>query len=189
MNETRERIVSAAIELFEKKGFAAATTKEIADLAKVSEITLFRHFESKRNLFDQAIRGSMRQYRVRDYLKNNVTYDLDRDLTAIAYHMMETYKQNSPLLRMIMRDMIRGSVPEMDIKHNEYCLKNNLIEYFSAMKEKGKLDADPKMAVKFFVTNITGYYMREFFAKNDHEKDENKYFDWMLKKVISVLKP
>ena len=30
MNETHQRIIAAAKELFEKKGFAAATTKEIA---------------------------------------------------------------------------------------------------------------------------------------------------------------
>lgn len=189
MNKTHDRIIFAARELFEEKGFAAATTKEIADLAKVSEITLFRHFKSKRNLFDQTIRESMRQYKVSEYLKNDVTYELEHDLTIIAYHMMETYRQNSPLLRMIMRDKIRGSVPEMDVKHNENCLKESLLEYFSNMKKRGKLNVDPKMAIKFYITNITGYFMREVFSKDNYIDDADKYFEWMLKKVISVLKP
>lgn len=189
MNETHDRIISAARELFEKKGFAAATTKEIADLAKVSEITLFRHFENKRNLFEQTIKDSMRQYKISEYIKNDATYELEHDLTTIAYHMMETYKQNSPLLAMIMRDKIRGSVPEMNVKHDEHCLEKSLLEYFSTMKKTGKISADPNMAIKFFITNITGYFMREVFSKNNYIDDKDKYFEWMLKKVISVLKP
>lgn len=189
MNETHDRIVSAARELFETKGFAAATTKEIAGQAKVSEITIFRHFKNKRNLFEQTIRNSMRQYKVNEYLKNDVTYELEQDLTIMAYHMMETYRQNSPLLKMIMRDKIRGSVPEMNVKQNEHCLENSMLKYFSTMKKRGELNADPKMAMKFYMTNITGYFMREFFAKDDYIEDNDKYFEWMLKKVINVLKP
>ena len=50
---TRERIIQAAFELISDKGFAGASTREIARRAGVAEITLFRHFASKENLFRQ----------------------------------------------------------------------------------------------------------------------------------------
>lgn len=44
---TRESIVSAALELFESKGFEATTTREIAMKAGVAEGTVFNYFETK----------------------------------------------------------------------------------------------------------------------------------------------
>ncbi|MGI5848956.1 MAG: TetR/AcrR family transcriptional regulator [Christensenellales bacterium] len=187
MNSTHGRIISAAKELFEKKGFAAATTKEIAALANVSEVTLFRHFENKRNLFEKTVHSCTRSYKIDDYLKNGVTYELDHDLTWIGYHIMEIHKQNAPMFRMIIRDKIRGSVPEMHIKCNEHSLECQLHQYFDTMKKLGKLSTDPKMAIKFYITNITGYFMREIFSKISVQNDE-KYFAWMLKQVIAILK-
>ena len=45
--ETRERIFSAAREIFALKGPHGTTTREIADRAGVNEATLFRHFGNK----------------------------------------------------------------------------------------------------------------------------------------------
>ncbi|MEM2265151.1 MAG: helix-turn-helix domain-containing protein [Nitrososphaerota archaeon] len=49
--ETEDKLLQAALELFSEKGYLGATTKEIAKRAGVSELTLFRHFKSKENLF------------------------------------------------------------------------------------------------------------------------------------------
>ncbi len=53
--DTRERILNAAREVFSKKGYVGSTTKEISAVAEVAEITLFRHFETKNNLFCETI--------------------------------------------------------------------------------------------------------------------------------------
>jgi len=53
--ETRERILKAAYSCFSKRGFIGATTKEIAREAGISEVTLFRHFKSKRELFEEVL--------------------------------------------------------------------------------------------------------------------------------------
>lgn len=52
MNTARIRIVDAAVELIALRGYAATTTKAIAELAGVNEVTLFRHFGSKRGVLD-----------------------------------------------------------------------------------------------------------------------------------------
>lgn len=53
--DTRERILNAAREVFSKKGYAGSTTKEISSVAELAEVTLFRHFETKNNLFCETI--------------------------------------------------------------------------------------------------------------------------------------
>ncbi len=48
--DTRQRILQAARQLFSEVGYALATTRLIAEAAGVNEVTLFRHFGSKKAL-------------------------------------------------------------------------------------------------------------------------------------------
>ena len=47
---TRQRLVQAALELFAAQGVTETTTRQIAELAEVNEVTLFRQFGSKHGL-------------------------------------------------------------------------------------------------------------------------------------------
>ncbi|MBW4574248.1 MAG: TetR family transcriptional regulator [Aphanothece sp. CMT-3BRIN-NPC111] len=47
---TRQRLVQAALELFAAQGVTETTTRQIAELADVNEVTLFRNFGSKHGL-------------------------------------------------------------------------------------------------------------------------------------------
>ncbi len=49
-NLTRQRLIHAAIELFATQGVTETTTKQIAELAQVNEVTLFRQFGNKHGL-------------------------------------------------------------------------------------------------------------------------------------------
>lgn len=55
--DTREAILAAALEAYSKYGFRGATTRRIAEIAGVNEVTLFRHFGSKEALVGEALRG------------------------------------------------------------------------------------------------------------------------------------
>ncbi len=52
---TRERIVEAACAAFAERGYRATTTREIARLAHVNEVTIYRYFHRKSDLFQEAI--------------------------------------------------------------------------------------------------------------------------------------
>lgn len=53
---TREKIMNAALIEFAENGYAGAKTKLIAEKAGLSEMTLFRRFKTKRNLFNQVLK-------------------------------------------------------------------------------------------------------------------------------------
>lgn len=186
MKNTRGNILAAARELFERRGFAAATTKDIAALARVSEVTLFRHFPTKRALFDETLHSCLHPYTVEEYLKSGVTYDLERDLQHIARDLRESFQKNAPMLRMIMRDKVRDSMPEKDIRDREHNMRASLIAYFGAMASSGALSAPPEMAMEFFMTNVTGSIMKEMMGVK--AEDDGAYFNWMLGQVIGILK-
>jgi AcrR family transcriptional regulator len=49
--ETKQQLLDAATTVFSQRGFARATTKEIAQVAGVAEGTIYRHFADKQDLF------------------------------------------------------------------------------------------------------------------------------------------
>jgi AcrR family transcriptional regulator len=57
----RERIRKAAIKVFTRKGYAAAATREICDLARVTKPVLYYHFGSKEHLFGELIHAACKE--------------------------------------------------------------------------------------------------------------------------------
>jgi AcrR family transcriptional regulator len=53
--DVREAMLEAAIKVFGEAGMRGATTRRIAEEADVNEVTLFRHFRSKRELMQAAL--------------------------------------------------------------------------------------------------------------------------------------
>jgi AcrR family transcriptional regulator len=49
-NSTRQKLIDAALTLFTSLGVTETTTKAVAELAQVNEVTLFRHFGNKQGL-------------------------------------------------------------------------------------------------------------------------------------------
>lgn len=49
---TRERLLTAALELFAQKGFAATTVREIAEAVGIRDSAIYAHFEGKQQIFD-----------------------------------------------------------------------------------------------------------------------------------------
>lgn len=47
---TRERILDAALDLFELHGYSATTTTQIAERAGITQMTFFRHFPTKESV-------------------------------------------------------------------------------------------------------------------------------------------
>ena len=54
-------------------------------------------------------------------------------------------------------------------------MKTSLLAYFNAMRSSGALSVSPEMAMKFFMTNITGSIMKDVMTARQAESDET-YF-------------
>lgn len=57
-NKTEERIMDTALKIFAEKSYLGAKTKNIAEEAGFSEMTLFRKFKTKKNLYDRIMKRS-----------------------------------------------------------------------------------------------------------------------------------
>ena len=67
-NEVRRLLLEAARSLFAAKGYAGASTRDIALTAGVSEALLFRHFGTKAKLFERAILDPINEF-THDYVE------------------------------------------------------------------------------------------------------------------------
>ena len=63
-SKVEPRILKAAAECFAETGFAGTSTREIAKAADVAEVTIFRRFQNKENLFAAALDWSTENWRI-----------------------------------------------------------------------------------------------------------------------------
>lgn len=73
--DTRDKILDAAMSLFSMKGYSEVTTREIAELAGVSEMTLFRCFQSKKNLTEKVFERYMQGPDFQTVFEQSVVWD------------------------------------------------------------------------------------------------------------------
>ena len=102
--DVRERILQAALRVFEEAGSRGATTRRIAGEAGVNEITLFRHFGSKAALIDEAVRSAAR-YGAADLLPGEPADPAAELLEWCRAHLAHLYR---------MRGFIRTCIGELE---------------------------------------------------------------------------
>lgn len=51
----KDQIIQSSLSVFIEKGFSGTTTAELAKAAGISEVTLFRHFSSKQEIFHAGV--------------------------------------------------------------------------------------------------------------------------------------
>ena len=53
---TKERILTEAVKLFAKEGYEAVTVDQIAKAVGIKAPSLYKHYKSKRDIFDSILR-------------------------------------------------------------------------------------------------------------------------------------
>ena len=168
---TEDKILNASIVLFSQKGYSAVTTKEIAKEAGVSEMTLFRHFESKHNLFEKAFDKFIFSPKVKA-LFEDLEWDLEHDLKKICTSYQDTlYKNQNIILMHFKNDELN---PEFDATlfkfPNEF--QKLLGNYFEEMKNRGAVRENPDiLAMSFLATNFGLFITSLVMNKLTYESD------------------
>ena len=93
-----QTILDAARELFVELGFQATTLDKVAQRAKISKLSIYRHFENKEALFGAAMAAGCQQLFAPEALAEGVEASVEDQLTAVG----------SLLLRTLLRPDVRG---------------------------------------------------------------------------------
>ena len=105
--DTRQRILNAAEKAFARSGWLGATTREVARLAKVNEVTLFRHFRSKKALMEAVISRFLETRRqiVAEGLADDLS--LEDVLTRYAESYQQSLRRSADLMRAFLAEFTR----------------------------------------------------------------------------------
>ncbi|MEN6593045.1 MAG: TetR/AcrR family transcriptional regulator [Methanobacterium sp.] len=155
-NETEKKILNAALNVFARKGRDAATTKAIAEKAGRTEMTLFRKFGTKKNLFDLVMIQNMEKMRedikaiiddmdnkydapeafIEDYIRRSVEF-YENNIEAFTLIISDDNENVDPLmgnLNNYVGDFIGRNLPKETIDPTILGIYINTYVYFLTLE-------------------------------------------------------
>ncbi len=142
ISEVPGRISRAAVALFSRQGYHGTTTREIARLADVSEVTVFRYFEHKEDIFLSALQTSFSAIKPRlDLLKRGSEHRTPEAMLEQILSLLVDVATFSPeMVRLIGVAFIELPGKAEDVCYGHLApLFTAIADYLTANMEKGKL--------------------------------------------------
>jgi len=160
---TKEKILDATIALVSEKGYLGATTREIAHRAGVTELTLFRHFGSKENLFELCVENRSFLPDLREILPDLDGLPYEEALQTLGRRFLLSLKERKQMVMIMQSEMARypGKMRRMYGQLMDDILKT-LATYFTALQKKGALrHFPPELAARMFLGMLFSYFRTE----------------------------
>jgi TetR/AcrR family transcriptional regulator, mexJK operon transcriptional repressor len=171
----RQNIVDAATELFLRNGYLGTNMDQVAELARVSKQTVYKHFSSKETLFIEIVTGLTNAGS--DAVHNTAPRflegsDLAEYLLRYACRQLEVVltPQLMQLRRMVIGEV--GRFPELGKSLYEAGPKRAMVAFAETLADlasRGLLSiADPKTAAAHFNWLIMAGPLNEAMLLGDH---------------------
>jgi TetR/AcrR family transcriptional regulator len=107
--ERRKQIINAALTLFAEKGFSGTRTREIAELADVSETLIFQHFKTKEDLYRAALTELFSHYPVPPEVEEKMAEKDDVGVfRTFAQHVIKHGLQDRRIIRLGIFSALEG---------------------------------------------------------------------------------
>ncbi len=168
---TRTRLIEAASQVFASLGVQGATTREIARVARVNEVTLFRHFASKEQLLKAVIENASALQTEALAHPEAWTQNLEVDLKNYAQLYNAMLEAHEDLIRTFIGEAKRHpDAARQVIQEAARPLSEKLVNYLQSSQKRGtvRLEVDPLPAVDMF----TGMLLAGMLCRtvNYHQK-------------------
>jgi len=155
----RETILNGAIRVFTETGYDNASMDRIAAIAGVSKRTVYNHFASKENLFQEVVAGFLAEQHVLKQIDYDPAQTLEAQLTAFA--QAELFLINSPsrlgLSRVLTSVFIRDIEYARTTRAKYASPHEPFVKWLLAAHADNKLQIDnPALAAMVFYAMIEG---------------------------------
>lgn len=160
---TRQKILAIAFDLFSKQGFKRTSISDIALYAGINEITIYRHFGSKDDLFAAILKDVITSRYRKHLIDLEPTEDIVADLTEIGVAISNYVIPNASIMRLIIMEF--DSIPRDTIIFADIALieiMNLISKYLAKAVEKGLIK---KIDVKFAADAFFCFFYR---SMTDH---------------------
>lgn len=178
-DKTKQKIMDAALKIFAKEGFKATTTRAIAKESGFTELTLFRKFKTKKNLYDAVINSNIEK------MFENYRKDVLVD---------KKFKDKRDFLETFMRNTLKTNMDNFEIfslylnsenKKHELLFKKAFID---SVKYVEKNLPDKKIDYSVFVQSINAFvYMTNLERYHGRTSSLGKPYEEMVEDMIELL--
>ena len=151
-------ILDHAIHVFTAKGYESTSMDEIAEAAGGSKKTIYNHFQSKENLFQEIVANFLRE---RDSIKP-ISYSADDSLESQLrkFALAEIYLIDNPRRRGISKLLTTVFLLDQNFgketrgRHNPY---GNFYEWLARAQTDGRIRCEsPELATRMFYGLVEG---------------------------------
>lgn len=171
--ERRAQILEAALNVFIKKGYNGSTTMDIAREAQISEVTLFRHFESKRQIFIEAIEPVLLTS-LKETIEESRDLEPKKKLKYIFVNRIKFVSENQKVIKLIlMESQINPEIADFNfISLITELLKNSIRE-----TAPGAVDED------FMIRVLLGCILSTLYLPKLGDDEINDFVENLIEKI------
>ena len=171
VQDVTERIFKGAISVFIKKGLQG-TTNEVAKEAGVAEVTLYRRYSTKENLFITVIKNVLEKKFHSRILKIAKESDTEIFLMKIIENRLEMLSKNDDLVKMLLSESLRGNlVNEINLPEIIFSsLKNGLEYHFKLKNQKVDIDFCARQLGGIFLSHVILHDGKAYNKLTNQEK-------------------
>jgi len=161
MENTKQEILNAALDLFSTQGYEATSMLQIAESVGIKKASLYSHFESKQEILDLLVKSILEKYEKKSIFSSNKTTEkdsfceegltVDDTIKMILSHV--SYILHNPEIsksrKMLTIEQFRNhQMADLQTKQNYTNVMNFFKRIILSFIEQGKLiDADAEIMV------------------------------------------
>lgn len=138
---TRHRLIRAAVQVFDRKGYAAASVREIVEAAGVTKPALYYHFGSKEGMLGAILEQGAREFEAAMERAIGRPGTARDRVTALAVDLYGLFEKNVPVVR-VAHSVFHGpagTAPAFDFTRFDRSLVRALKQIVEAGQATGEL--------------------------------------------------
>ncbi len=196
--ERKDRIDAAAVEVIAERGFAAATTAEIASRAEVAEGTIFRHYPTKKALL-VGVLGPLARKVVAPLASRSLRKLLRQEhaslrafLEAVFDDRLKLLRSGPPIVRVFLQEAsLHPEVRDLAATIVEENIAGPFRQALDGMKAKGWIDAgfDSATALRLIMSTFGTYFVMRGLLFPDRGWDDGRERAQMVAFLARGLSP
>jgi len=149
--QTRTRLLQAAVHIFERKGYQAASVREVAEMAGVTKPTLYYYFGSKEGLLIAILEDAIREFDKTLSVAVARTGTARERLMGLCEDVFSVFELNIPVVR-VAHTVFLGPVdaaPAFDLTAFERLWRESLQRIVEDGQAGGEFRAVPPIDVVY----------------------------------------
>ena len=172
--ETKQRILTASLNLFSRHGFKETSVRDIAKAVSLQPGALYNHFKGKDEILQTLLEGLMESAIVKIF-EDKSPQELSLRPKALLLSIATTFKllsfdkRNEALFRLMMQEMYRSE--QIRDLYLEYFYQQNIKKLsaalFSMMQEEKIRSSDPLQLANEFLSPLFFYQNKVMLLKID----------------------